>query len=204
MTYPDHLSQPGIEVQARVEALQLAGAETTAPNFNVAEANQGDVIWGDKRWLVTPNDDGYLHYKSVMEIAGLPYIENDPDLGDELVVVGQIPRSARTIAQIIPSMQPTGGGLTSQDAFYMIGHSIHQIEARANLTPDPESLNIRRILLLREQAKILLIPTIRFVHLTNTSIDEVAESMRGQLARDYSRFGTVALVGSLQRGLSGV
>lgn len=194
---------PNLSVQLKIAEMQSAGAQHAAPNFNVAGINQGDLVFNDSRWLVTPNDELYRRYAETMDQAGLPYIQNDPSLGSDSVIVGQFPRSARTVAQIIPSRQPTDGGLTTPDVFYLIGSSIHRIEQTTGTTPDPADLHIRRILLLREQAKILLVPTLRLLSYSSEINTETLGTLERQVSTGYAPFGTIALMRSLSRGIDG-
>lgn len=83
-----------------------AGTERITGSFSVAYVDQGEVLFEERRLLLTPRDDLYEQYKNVLQATGLPCVDAEPHLSVGGAVIGEIPREARTMPQIIRSVQP--------------------------------------------------------------------------------------------------
>ena len=189
------------QVQDRLRGLTGQGAVPVEPTFSTAAEGQGDVVYQGRRFLVTPHDADYDTYVAALQGAGLPYVENDPTLGTEQVVVGEISRDARLLPQIRLSVQPESG-LNSRDVFYMFGRAVNRVIAANNLAPRPEDVSLRRTMILRAQAEILLTPPIRFEPLSEGTVGNIVDNLHNELTSRYEKFGIDALMRAFTEGLT--
>lgn len=176
-----------------------SGAKQVTPSFSIAREGQGDIVYQNHRYLVTPNDDDFTRYVEIMELSELPHIVNTPELGDDNVIVGEIPRDARTVTQLIRGVQPAEG-LTVSDVFYMTGQTIHAMVDKASVLPEPVNFNLDQVLMLRFQAEVMIPPT-TFVDATAENRSLLLEQVKSELWPEYERFGAVVLFDQFQKGL---
>jgi hypothetical protein len=160
--------------------------------------DRSELIFDDRRLLLTPNDTEYHEYARVMQEAGLPFVEGDPELSDSLVVVGEIPRDARTFPQFMFS-RPSKQGATASDAFRLLGNSLGRILETGH-TPALEDIALRSLLVVRSQWTIL-IPPMRFTATAPDSSAKLAQRMEHLLLPRYASYGGVALLHAFTEGL---
>src|SRR4051812_39070853 len=118
--HPLDPSAPSPEVAARLYELMEAGAVPVEPSFSVASPEQAEIIFQDRRFLITPNDAVYQRYVAEMSAAGLRFVDDTSGLGNAEVVVGEITRNARAIPQVIRSRQPRTAK-TLNEIFFALG-----------------------------------------------------------------------------------
>ena len=206
MSYPEiSQSQPNDEalqqaVDARISSLVDSGAEHVLKVYSVASAGQSDLIYQGRRLLVTPNNNDYKNYAAVMAESGMPYISNDPELGDEQVVVGEIPRDARLTTQIARSVYPQEG-VKPSDVFWRLGQRIGTLATAHNLLPKPEDFTLTKILALRSDVDAMLVPPMHFQTSAPDAREDLKFSLRRQLEMRLSRFGGTALSQAFEKGL---
>jgi hypothetical protein len=189
------------KVAAHVQELQKAGAVTTITPFNVASKEQADLVFGGRRFLVTANDEGYRRYAELLRNAGVPYVSPSERYSTEDVVVGAIPRDARTLPQIIRGHQSERGGLRSTDVFYLAGNTLGKIATAESAIPRAGDISLGKMLVIREEEKVLLVPPLHFEGVDAEGVTRVLEAVQDQLFPEYERFGAVALLQSFERGL---
>lgn len=187
-------------VAVKIQDLLDSGAQPLNPAFSVANADQGEVVFNDRRLLVADNDDTYRRYAHVLKDAEVPYVENNPLLGNNRVIVGEIPRDARALSTIIRSVQPHNGE-DVRDVFAILGREVRQIIDRKGVAPSPESVNLDRLLVVRSNLSVLLVPPVDFVPTTEDTSEALTQAIYRQLTPKYERFGSAALLASFQDGL---
>jgi hypothetical protein len=189
-----------LEIESRMQQLLDDGALPVDPSFAIANENQGEVIFQDRRLLLTPRDELWEQYADVMGRAEVPSVAYDQSLSNDDVVVGEIPRDARALPRIMRSRQPEHG-LTSMDVFRMLGATLGQVVERTHMVPQTDDLPLERILVLRNQPGILLLPTLRFVAETDETNRQLTEHVKSELDA-YSPLGAVMLAGAFNEGLN--
>ena len=152
---------PAEAIEARVQHFLEEGGVPVDPSFRVASDGQGEVIFQERRLLITPRDKAWEEYTELLEAAGLPRITADEVLGSDEVVVGEIPRDARSLPRVMRGEQ-SAHGMTSVDVFRMLGTTLHSLGEHARAMPDAADLSLERILMLRHDAAILLVPPLSF------------------------------------------
>lgn len=187
-------------VATRVQDLLDHGAVPLNPAFTVATTDEAELVYNDHRLLVCENGEGYHTYVDVMDRAALPYVANNPALGSEEVVVGEVPRDARILSTLIRSVQPHNGE-DVRDVFNILGRSVKQIIDNNQVVPSPDSLDLDRILVVRTNLSVLLVPPVDFTPVTDTSTAEISAAINKQLTPKYDRFGATALLASFRDGL---
>jgi len=199
---PNHMPSDGqimALTQVRAGELLQEGALPVDHTFSVASAGQADLIYQDRRLLVTPHDANYERYAAVMDELNVPHIAADPLLSTEHVVVGEIPRDARIITQIMRSHQ-SERGMQSTDVLYRTGVLLGSLAATAEVLPEPDDLSLQRVMILRNQGAVMLVPPVRLAQLTPVSVVETLDRIQSQLLPRYARFGGAALVRSFEEG----
>jgi hypothetical protein len=190
---------PNHHVAMKLQELIDSGAQPVESAFSPGIPGQGDLVHQGRRLFITANDDEYQRYATILSRAGLPFIANDPVLGDEHVVVGEIDRDARLLSQIIRSRQPEGGP-TRDDVFFALGSSVQRLIETGGVAPAAESLSVGRTLVLRARQQILFTPPLHFSPVTERTTPALMDAMARELA-DYARFGGAAMLNSFGRGL---
>jgi len=147
-------------VEHTLQSLIDQGAVLTDPHFSVAGTGQADVVMGGSRLLITPNDEAYSQYAHVMEAAGLPYVADGLHANPE-VVVGQLPRDARTFPSVVRSRQPEGFNAVS--VLTVAGRSLRQMADNTKVVPAASDLSIGRTVVLRSAESVLWLPPMQFV-----------------------------------------
>lgn len=180
--------------------LNTAGAVPVIRSFNVAAVGQEDIVFNEHRYLITANDENYRRYVELLSKAALPYIVNDPSLGDAEVVVGEITRDARTLPQIMRSTQ-SEGGMTSKDVFYRTGQMVGALATATGYIPDAKGFSINRTLILRDAAEIMLVPPVDFVPVDDDNKRQLLERVQQELWPEYARFGAIVLFNAFEQGL---
>lgn len=186
--------------QQRIHDLIIDGAVPIDKAFSVANADQADLVYRDVRLLLTPNDDEYVQYTATLEAAQLPYVTNDPVLGNEQVIAGVLPRDARSIPKIMRSI-PSDTGLNPNDVFYLLGRSLAKMNQTSNVVPAVASISLKRILILRELGEVMWIPPMAFEAGNEQTQPRIIEQVRDQLYPEFAKFGAVALLESFERGI---
>jgi hypothetical protein len=186
-------------VAARFESFLKAGAVPIDPWFGVANDEQCEVVDSGNRYLITPNDTDYQRYKQVMRAADLPCLE-DTDLSSQGAAVGDIPRDARVLPQVLRGYQPEGGR-AMQEVFHKIGLSLDRIMQTSRISPSAGSIALRRILVLRTQGEVLLVPPLKFEPVTDTTRPKLVSQMQAQLLPEYAKFGGATLLRAFRAGL---
>lgn len=179
------------------------GALPVTESFTVASEDEVEFIYKDHRYLMAPHDDHYDRYATVLMSAGVPYVKADPELSDDAVIVGEISRDARTLPQVMRSKQPKEGEILA-DVFLDMGHTIGSIIQTAKIAPTAGSLALDRVLVLREESRVLLPPSVDFEVANEHAADSVASSMEQQLLPRYEKFGGQTLLAAFKEGLYGV
>ena len=192
--------QPPSPVEALTQRLIDSGARPIWDIASIADEGQSEVLLGDRRLLITPNDVLFKKYVQAMSQAGLLHLENDSELGDEEVAVTEIPRDARSITQLLPGYPPIDGyGL--HDAFSQIGEHISRLEAQQGLAPTVGSLSLDKIIVVRTKADVMFTPGFALEPFADTTNRGIIDSMHKQLIPDYAKFGAAELIESLVTGL---
>jgi hypothetical protein len=188
-------------VSDTVDSLVERGAVEVAKPFRVARLDQGEVIFSGERLLVTPNNLVQKQYEQVLGEAGVRHLQENPDLTTADVAVLDIPRDARTIAQVIRSKQPQGGRIL-EGVFRQLGSSVEQIATRTGHVPSGDALAVDRVLIMRAEQDVALVPPVEF-HDYEPGISEqaVSQGMHDQLFPEYERFGAAALEQAFNQGL---
>lgn len=187
-------------VATKVQELLNQGALPLNPAFTVATSEEAEVVYDDHRLLVCENDATYRQYVEVLSRAELPYVANNPALGSEYVVVGEIPRDARILSTLVRSVQPHNGE-DVRDVFRLLGENIRQLIDREQVAPSAASVNLSRILVARANLGVLLVPPVEFIPAIGTTASDLTEALNKQLIPKYTRFGATALLASFQDGL---
>lgn len=198
---PLHPAFSNPEVAARVVEMVQDGAALIEPSFSVASESQAEVIYKDRRYLITPNDDSYKHYVAEMEGSGLRYVKNDSELSTQDLVVGEITRTARAIPQVLRSAQPRGGQ-TIREVFYAIGGTFNILAQQRNVGPKVGFVILQKMLILRGENEIMIAPPVEFEPISEESKQKLIEGMQSQLLPDYANFGGAALLKAFEQGLN--
>jgi hypothetical protein len=186
------------EVAAMRDTLLKHGAEAIDPAFATAGPDQAELIFANKRLLITPRDDEYATYAAVMQRAELPYPTDTT--GSPTVVIAEIPRDARTLPQVMRSKQPSGGRII-RDVFETVGQSLDRIMQAAQVSPAAGQVALRKMLILRSENEVMLMPPLAFVPVESGTKPALVDEMAAQLLPEYSRFGGEALLDAFKRGL---
>src|SRR3954469_19966387 len=104
----EQIINPPAPVAKKIQWLLNNGAVPTDLVFSLANDNQADLVYQDRRLLITENDKDYEKYRNILKLTDLPAIENI-ELGDDSVVVGEIPRDSRSLPQFVRSVQSEVG-----------------------------------------------------------------------------------------------
>lgn len=196
-----HQKSSSPAVEALLHDLTEAGAVPVEASFSVAGPDQAEVIFNQRRYLLTPNDEAYARYVTEMSEAGLRYVSNDSEIGNDSVVAGEISRTARAVPQVLRGNQPRGGQ-TINEVFYTIGQSLGILAQRRQLAPKAGLVVLQKILILRGENDIMIAPPIEFEPVTESTKQTLLEGMHSQLFPDYARFGATALINSFEKGLN--
>lgn len=188
------------ELEALLRDLTAAGAVPVEDSFSVAGPNQAEVIFNQRRYLLTPKDETYARYVTEMSEAGLRYVSNDYELGNDSVVAGEISRTARAVPQVLRGNQPRRGQ-TINEVFYTIGRSLGILAQRRKLAPKAGVVVLQKILILRGENDIMITPPLEFEPVAEFTKQTLIEGMHSQLFPEYARFGATALITSFEKGL---
>jgi hypothetical protein len=180
--------------------LRRQGAIDIATRMSVAAAVQREVIQDDHRFLLTPNDGAYRTYAYLFAAARLPHLRNNPHLGSEEVVVGEIPRSARSIPQVLYGKQPNQGR-TIRTVFERIGSNVSQLGQETGKIP--ADLRLDQVLILPEDGDVMILPPQTFQEASVESVQAVADGVRTQISPDAALLDIESLVASFEKGLYG-
>ena len=203
--YPAHEKLPNSEVEARIRLLTAEmGGRLVIPSFSAADRTQGDMIVSERRLFVTPNDHKYKKYVQVLAAAGMPHVKNDTEFGDQQVVVGEISRDARVLPLVIRSKPSTESGTTPRDVFRTLGARIGSLIVGQGIVPEyPRGSVLDRVLVLRREQEVMLLPGIQFIPVDDVNKDLVVTNVAQSLHRDYERFDTTPLIYAFKTGLEG-
>lgn len=186
-------------VNEKIDQLKYAGGVDISDSFRVASETQGELLYNNKRVLITPKDEDYAAYCENAEKAHISYIHEDAELSSEEVVVAEIPRDARSFARIA-LMGDSPQGTSPKDAFYLLGQSVEKLADSGNL-PSPADFILNKILLIRTELEVVMVPPMHFVSASDAGKNEIVESLEKQLFPQYEKFGAAALINSFKEGL---
>lgn len=138
------------EVANHLEFFVAHGAEPLADAFSVASHDEAEFVYEERRFLIAPQDEHYLRYASVLMRAKAHYVGADNNFTDLQVVVGEIPRDARTLPQVMRSKQPNSGE-TLAGVFNSMGSMFRSIVEKSGAAPVASTVSLKNILVLREK-----------------------------------------------------
>lgn len=188
------------QVAERLLYFQEHGAIQVADTFTAAGEDEAEFVFEGHRYIIAPRDDHYDRYVHALDTASAPFVKPDPDFSDNEVIVGVISRDARLLPQVMRSKQPKDGE-TLALVFKDMGRTIASIIKKSKVAPIAGSLALDRILVLRDESRVLLPPSVDFEQISDGTEDYLASQIEDQLLPVYEKFGGRALLQSFKVGL---
>lgn len=176
------------------------GAQLVIPQYSVATEQQVDIVAGGKRYLLTPDDSKYHLYAETLQSVGLPFLKPDSGLSTEQVIVGELPRDARPVAQILRS-KPSLEGATPDDVMRTFGGVIAKITLKAHVLPNPSEFALDRVLVRRLANDVMLLPPLSFVEPSEHTGKEFTQKIEDNLWSKYASYRATPLYQAFLEGL---
>lgn len=176
------------------------GAEKLSLSFGVAGPGQAEMVYQGRRFLLTPNDSLFASYTDTLAGNNIEHLSPDSTYSTHEVIVGEIPRDARTLPQIMRSIQPTNE-LTINDVFFALGKRLNDLSSERGVLPAAHDLYLKGIMLMRSRLQLLMLPPVEFLPVTEHGKEATVENIKSQLMNGYLRFNSGGLLASFTAGL---
>ncbi len=199
---PEYLSYPhqGV-VDSVLERLLHNGAEAVHHEFSVALPDQRDVIYEEKRLLITPEASVDEKAKSIKPLPGLyvptAYQEAPKYKG---VILHELPRNGRTLLQVAVSSGNTS--VSNHKIFGEFGTLLKGLSEASGLVPDPKSFDLKSVMYLKVEDMFVLNPATEFVSANPAQKDKLSTSVYEQLIPRYEAHGAAKMMNAYLEGLS--